>query len=72
MWFQRNKVPKPHPEAEKAVLESKQVLRRVQARTEEVHEVAEASREFRRQNHFADSLQQIFGSTPGPPGRHTS
>lgn len=64
MWFLRvhdKQVPPVSPDAEKAVQESKKALRQVKARDKEVHEVAEASRKFRRENHFAVDLQRAFG-----------
>lgn len=61
MWFQRIRKPKTNPDAEKAIRDSEESLRKVQARTQEVHEVAEASRKFRRENHFAIDLQNVFG-----------
>ena len=64
MWFQRirdRKLNTISPDAARAVRESKRALRRVQARTDEVHEVAEASKKFRKENHFAADLQAIFG-----------
>lgn len=60
MWFRRSE-PKVNLEAEKAIRESKKNLEKVQAREAEVHEVAEASRKFRRENHFATDLQHVFG-----------
>lgn len=64
MWSRRirdKKLETACPEAAKAVKESKKALQRVEARTQEVHEVAEASRKFRRENHFSADLQNAFG-----------
>lgn len=60
MWFRRDR--KEDPEAKKALREAYQHLEEVQSRSEEVHRVAEASREFRRRNHFAEDLSQILHS----------
>lgn len=64
MWYPRIRdrgATTISPEAAEAVKDSKRALRRVQARTQEVREVAEASKRFRRENHFAADLQNIFG-----------
>ena len=64
MWFPRihdPEVPSSNPAAARAVLESKKALRRVQARSQEVAEVVEASKKFKKENHFAEDLQNIFG-----------
>lgn len=52
---------KINPEAERALQESRVSLHRIKARSEEVHEVAEASRRFRRENHFRTDLEKAFG-----------
>lgn len=63
MWFQRNKAPRV-TEAQKALLEAKLHQKEVSERETEVHEVAEASRNLRRDNHFAEDLQALFGGGP--------
>lgn len=58
MLFRRTR--KTSPEAEKAVQEAQAHLQTVQSREPEVHRIAEASKRFRRENHFAESLQRLF------------
>lgn len=57
MWHRR---VEKDPDAEKAVREAKKNLAAVKARDPEVHRVAEESKRLRRENHFAQDLQQLF------------
>lgn len=62
MWHRR---VEKDPDAEKAVREAKENLKRVKARDPEVQRVARESKMFRQQNHFADQLGPLF-SPPSP------
>lgn len=61
MWFRRTRKPKISPEAERALHDSRVSLLKIKARDAEVHAVAEASRRFRRENHFRNDLEKAFG-----------
>lgn len=58
--FLARRVRVVNPEAEAAAKAAKKALKHVRARGEEVRKVSEASREFRRKNHFAEDLQLLF------------
>jgi len=58
MIFHRSK--KADPAAKRALEQADEHLKQVQSRSEEVHHIAEASREFRRRNHFAEDLYPIL------------
>lgn len=59
MWFIRRK-PKPDMESQKALYLAEKHLEQVKAREPEVQKVVEASREFRRRNHFAEDLTALI------------
>lgn len=60
MFFRKTKGPKV-TDAQRALAEAQSHLSEVEAREDEVHKVAEESRNLRRNNHFAEDLQQLFG-----------
>lgn len=66
MCFRRTR--KSNPEAERALAEAKEHLTEARDRNQEVRSVAEASKEFRRKNHFADQLQTLFEGGGGDSG----
>lgn len=47
-------------EATKALLDAEKNLEHVQRRSQEVSEVADALREIRKRNHFAEALEEIL------------
>lgn len=59
MWFRRTENAKDL-EATAALSDAEQQLNKVKAREQEVQVLARESREFRKRNHFADSLQALF------------
>ena len=61
MWFRRGDKKEESGDSEKALREAENNLHRVQRRSEEVTELADAFREFRRRNHFAEQLEEIIG-----------
>ena len=63
--FHRKTQPKSR-EAENARYAAEISLHTIQGREAEVHAVAEASKKFRRENHFANALQDLF-EIGGPP-----
>ncbi len=65
MWFRKSK---PEEGSEKAVLDAVKRLREVQDRGPEVSEIADALRNIREKNHFADKLRLIMIGDGGPPG----
>lgn len=58
MWFQ--KTSPPNLDADKALRDAEKNLKRVQQRDPEIRAITEASKEFRRKNHFAADLQALF------------
>ena len=58
MWFQRR--DKPNNEAQKALRDAESNLKRVKDRGDEVTELADAFREFRQRNHFAEQIEEII------------
>ncbi len=59
MWFRwRNR--KTDGESEKALREAEKAGRAVNRRGREVSEIAEALKEFRERNHFAEQLEAII------------
>ncbi len=53
----------PSGEADEAVKDAQLGFEKVQARAPEVHQLAGALRDIRRQNHFAEQLFTIMGGT---------
>lgn len=65
MWFRRSDSAE---EAKYALADAKRNLRKVQARGSEVTRVANALREIRERNHFAEQLEAII--RPGGLSAH--
>lgn len=59
MWFRRRRESKSG-EATKALEDAKKNLREVKERGTEVTEVAEALKEIRQRNHFAEALEDLL------------
>lgn len=59
MWFQRR--DRSSEESHKALRDAKKNLDRIENRGDEVSELAEAFKEFRARNHFAEQLEEIIG-----------
>lgn len=64
MLFRRRKKEESHREASNALKQANENLRQVQARTQEVHEVARALRILRVENHFQQKLEAIMIGGP--------
>lgn len=58
MWFPWRS--KTNGESEKALKEAEAAKRKANRRGGEVTEIAEALKEFRERNHFAEQLEQII------------
>jgi hypothetical protein len=58
MWFRRRDNDNGE-ESQKAVEDAEVHLNRIKSRSQEITRVAEALRELRQQNHFAEELEQI-------------
>lgn len=56
----RNSLSDDRQKAEAALAAARAQLEEIKKRETEVAEVAEASRKFRKENHFAQDLQQLF------------
>ena len=52
---------RPNPEAEKALADADQNLKRIKERTAEVKEISKTSRIMRERNHFREQLEHIMG-----------
>lgn len=65
MWFRRSDSAE---EAKNALADAKTNLRKVQARSSEVTRVANALKEIRERNHFAEQLEAII--RPGGLSAH--
>lgn len=65
MWFRRQN--KNSVESEAALEDAKKNLRKVQNRGCEVSSVANALKEMREKNHFAEALEAIMGGQHGGP-----
>lgn len=66
MWPRKSKKKHGDTEAKRALKEAEEHLREAKAREVEVHELATASKTFRRENHFSKDLQAaLFGHGGG-------
>lgn len=69
MCLRRTKEKKDTP-AKRAISEAQKHLRAVEQRDVEVKKVSEASKKFRRENHFAQDLQALFERGGSDHARH--
>ena len=60
MRFRKSKRLDESREATLAVVKAREELQKVKEREPEVQAVSQASRDFRRKNHFAEALQLLF------------
>lgn len=52
------------PAAKQALVEAEKGHRKVKARDQEVHQVAESLKKIRQRNHFAERIQEIMEGGP--------
>lgn len=60
MWFRRRRETSSSEEAAKALLDARQNLREVRRRSTEVSKVAQALKDIRERNHFAEQMEEIL------------
>lgn len=65
MWFKRRS--RVNPESEAALRESSKRLREARDRGKEVTDIADALRQIRERNHFAEQLEDIIMRRRGQP-----
>lgn len=63
MWPFQRKRNKTMEDSQKAVLDSLESLKQVQAREPEVRAVSKTLKDIRERNHFAEQLQAIMGGS---------